>query len=205
MAAGSFGRGGVLAHGVAASDIRGGRMMTGNLPVVPSRDSLRVSDRAVNSATASRLTSQHSFYSKSAPAARTESFSSQASRVNESIARSGQFQVIGSGTRNSRHESSWPRWPIHHPAATPSITQQPNVAQQATTRQPAFAIPSSLRRAAARRLRDKVSAASGTRCPAKCEWLAALWRRARRHQRSIARTIARSPAANPVKRSGISQ
>ena len=107
VAAGSFGRGGVLAHGVAASDIRSGRMMTGNLPVVPSRDSLRASDRAVNSATAARMSSQHSFYSRSAPAARTESFSSQASHVNESITRSGQFQAInGSGTRSFTNENN---------------------------------------------------------------------------------------------------
>jgi hypothetical protein len=107
VAAGSFGRGGVLAHGVAASDIRSGRMMTGNLPVVPNRDSLRASDRAVNSATASRMSSQHSFYSRSAPASRTESFSSQASHVNEAITRSGQFQAInGSGTRGFTNENT---------------------------------------------------------------------------------------------------
>ncbi len=107
VAAGSFGRGGVLAHGVAASDIRSGRMMTGNLPVVPNRDSLRASDRPVNSATTSRMTSQRSFYSRSTPAARPESFSSQASHVNEAITHSGQFQAInGSGTRNFTNENN---------------------------------------------------------------------------------------------------
>ncbi len=107
MAAGSFGRGGVLPRGVAASDIRSGRMMTGNLPVVPNRDSLRTSDRAVNSATASRLASQRSFYSRSTPAARTESFSSQAAHVNEAITRSGQFRAInGAGTRSFGNENA---------------------------------------------------------------------------------------------------
>ena len=107
MAAGSFGRGGVLPHGVAAADIRGGRMMTGNLPVVPNRDSLRASDRAVNPATTSRMASQRSFYSRSAPAARPESFSSQASHMNEAITRSGQFQAInGGGTHGFANENN---------------------------------------------------------------------------------------------------
>lgn len=94
VAAGSFGRGSALPHGVAASEIRSGRMMTGNLPVVPTRDSLRASDRTVNSATASRLVSQRNFFSRNAPASRPESFSTQASHVNEAIARNGQFRAI---------------------------------------------------------------------------------------------------------------
>ena len=104
--AGSFGRGGVAARTVAAADVRGGRVMTGNLPVVPTHDSLRTSERPVNSAVASRMSAQHSFLSKTTSAARPESFSSQASRVNESIQRSGQFQAInGSGTSRSANEN----------------------------------------------------------------------------------------------------
>jgi len=104
--AGSFGRRTTMARGVGAADLRNGRMMTGNLPVVPSRDSLRASDRPVNSAVTSRMTTQRSFFSKSAPAARPESFTSQAARVNESIQRSGQFQAInGSGSRSFTNEN----------------------------------------------------------------------------------------------------
>jgi len=110
LEAGSFGRGGALPHGVAASEIRSGRMMTGNLPVVPNRDSLRASDRPVSSAATSRLASQRNFYYRTAPAARTESFSSQASHMNEAITRSGQFQAIhgssgGSNTRTFTNEN----------------------------------------------------------------------------------------------------
>src|SRR5579862_2499217 len=104
--AGSFGRGGVAARTVAAADVRGGRVMTGNLPVVPTRDSLRTSERPVNSAVASRMSAQHSFPSRTTSAARPESFSSQAARVNESIQRSGQFQAVnGSGTSRSANEN----------------------------------------------------------------------------------------------------
>jgi len=90
----SFGRGTTIARSVAVSELRTGRMMTGNLPVVPGRDSLRVSERPVNSAVTSRMAEQRRFFSKSTPAARPESFSAQAERVNQAIQRNGQFQAI---------------------------------------------------------------------------------------------------------------
>ncbi len=91
----SFGRGSIAARSVAASDLRGGRMMTGNLPVVPSRDSLRcASDRSVSSTAYARMNTQQRFFSKSATAARSESFSDQASRVNQAIQRDGRFQAV---------------------------------------------------------------------------------------------------------------
>jgi len=103
---GSFGRGGVAARTVSAADVRGGRIMTGNLPVVPTRDSLRTSERPVNSAVASRMSAQHSFLTRTTPAARPESFSTQAARVNESIQRIGQFRAVnGSGTPRFTNEN----------------------------------------------------------------------------------------------------
>lgn len=96
----SFGRGSTIARSVGAADLRNGRMMTGNVPVVPTRDSLRVSDRPVSSAAAARLNTQQSFFSKSAPAARPGSFSSQATQINQAIQRNGQFQAIN-GSRAS--------------------------------------------------------------------------------------------------------
>jgi Family of unknown function (DUF6600)/FecR protein len=96
----SFGRGTTMARSVGAADLRNGRIMTGNLPVVPSRESLRASDRPVSSGAAARMSTQHNFFSKSAPAARPESFSSQATRINQAIQRNGQFQAIN-GSRTS--------------------------------------------------------------------------------------------------------
>ena len=74
--------------------MRSGRMMTGNLPVVPTRDSLRASDRSVSSTATARMNTQQRFFSKSAPTARSESFSDQASRVNQAIQRDGRFQAV---------------------------------------------------------------------------------------------------------------
>jgi hypothetical protein len=92
----NFGRGAVRPTVVSASEVRGGRMMTGNVPVVPTRESLQASNRPVNSAVASRMTTQRPFFSKSAPAARPESFSAQTARLNESMQRSGVQPVNGS-------------------------------------------------------------------------------------------------------------
>ena len=61
--AGNFGRGGVSARSVSASEFRGGRMMTGGLPVNPSRESMRASDRPVPASAAARFNSQQRFFS----------------------------------------------------------------------------------------------------------------------------------------------
>jgi hypothetical protein len=91
----SFGRGSITARSVGAADLRGGRMMTGNLPVVPTRDSLRVSDRSVNSAATARMNTQQRFFSKNnAQVPRSEPFSDQAARVNQAIQRDGRFQAV---------------------------------------------------------------------------------------------------------------
>jgi hypothetical protein len=90
----SFGRGAVAPRSFGAEDLRQARVMTGNLPVVPTRESLRVSDRAVSPATSARLAQQQRFFSKQMPAARPEAFSDQASRLNQAIQRDGHFQAI---------------------------------------------------------------------------------------------------------------
>ena len=127
--AASFGRGTTLARGVGAADLRNGRMMTGNLPVVPTHDSLRVSDRPVSSAAAARMSTPHSFLSKSTPAARPEPFTSQAARVNESIQRNGQFQAIN-GSRPAENPGANRTGFASQSATRPqsSAGQQPNSA-----------------------------------------------------------------------------
>ena len=132
-------------------------MMTGNLPVVPTVTVSAYPIRPVNSAATARMSTQRSFFSKSTPAARPESFSSQAARVNESIQRNGQFQAVN-GSRAAENPGA------NRPglAGQSASRQQPPLGNSpmwgsAPTRQRAFAIPSSLRCAAARRLTDKGS------------------------------------------------
>jgi FecR protein len=123
--AGSFGRGTTQARGVGAADLRNGHMMTGNLPVVPTHDSLRVSDRPASSAAAARMSTPHSFLSKSTPAARPEPFSSQAARVNESIQRNGQFQAINGSRAAENPGANRPGF-----AGQSATRPQSNVGQQ---------------------------------------------------------------------------
>ena len=61
--AGNFGRGGISARPVSASEFRSGRMMTGGLPVNPSRESMRASDRPVPASAAARFNNQQRFFS----------------------------------------------------------------------------------------------------------------------------------------------
>jgi hypothetical protein len=73
----NFGRGSVAARPVSASDFRNGRMMTGNVPVSPSRESMRVSDRPVSASTAARFNNQQrSFSGRSGNAAQSSPRSS---------------------------------------------------------------------------------------------------------------------------------
>ncbi len=68
--AGNFGRGGISARPVSASEFRSGRMMTGGLPVNPSRESMRASDRPVPASAAARFNNQQRFFSgRSSPGA----------------------------------------------------------------------------------------------------------------------------------------
>ena len=121
----SFGRGTTIARGVGGADLRNGRMMTGNLPVVPTHDALRVSNRPVSPAAEARMGTPHSFLSKSTPAARPESFSSQASRLNQSIQRSGQFQAINGSRAGENPAANRPGF-----TGQSAIRPQSNVAQQ---------------------------------------------------------------------------
>ena len=124
-----FARGTTIPRGVGAADLRNGHMMTGNLPVVPTHDSLRVSDRPVSSAAAARMSTPHSFLSKSTPAARPEPFSSQAARVNESIQRSGQFQAINGSRPAENPGANRPGFAGQSASRPqPSVGQQPNSA-----------------------------------------------------------------------------
>jgi hypothetical protein len=126
VAAGSFGRGGVAARTVSAADVRGGRMMTGNLPVVPTHDSLRTSERPVNSVVTSRMSAQHSFFSRNTAAARPEPFSSQAARVNESIQRSGQFQPVNGSRVGANPGANRPAFGEQSNARQPSLAPRVN-------------------------------------------------------------------------------
>jgi hypothetical protein len=86
---GQFGTGRSRPVGVNGETFRGGRMIAGNLPVVPTRAALSVSNRPAAASTLPRGGEQQRFYSKERPAAAPPSFDRQVSQMRQSIQRNG--------------------------------------------------------------------------------------------------------------------
>jgi hypothetical protein len=101
LAGDRFGRGGgARPTAVNPGAFRGGRIMTGNLPVVPSRESLSASGKFQSpGAGGARAGAAKSFFGKSASAARPASFSQTASRLQNSIQKDGHFSPVTSENR----------------------------------------------------------------------------------------------------------
>jgi hypothetical protein len=86
---GQFGTGRAAPTGVNGETFRGGRMIAGNLPVVPTREALSVTNRPAAASTLQRANQQQRFFSKSRPAAAPPSFDRQVSQMQQSIQRNG--------------------------------------------------------------------------------------------------------------------
>ena len=84
---------------VSATELRQGQMMTGNVPVVPSRENLRVSDRPVGN-TLSARSGQDRFFSKRVPSSQHESFSEQSAQVQQSMQRDPRFRSSANAVPN---------------------------------------------------------------------------------------------------------
>ncbi len=94
VAADRFGTGRGVPGTVSREEFNGGRMMAGNLPVVPSRASLSASNRPAPADTIHRGAQSQRFFSNSRPGAAPQSFERQAARVQQSIQRNSQFRPI---------------------------------------------------------------------------------------------------------------
>ena len=102
--AGGFGTGRIGARPVDAGVFRAGHMMTGNLPVVPSRESLSASNRPANSSTI-RSGGQGRFFSNARPAS-VQPFERQATQVQQAIQRDSRFAPVRSGEQLSARTES---------------------------------------------------------------------------------------------------
>jgi hypothetical protein len=96
VGAGHFGSGLERPHGIDANGFRGGRALGGNVPVVPTRASLSYSDRKV-SPTTQRNGVARNFFGTPARDANRGSFERQASQLQQSIQKTGQFTPVRSG------------------------------------------------------------------------------------------------------------
>jgi hypothetical protein len=98
-----FGRGRADVRTVSATELRQGRFMTGNVPVVPSRESLRTSDRTVVAAP-TRSQGQERFFTRRTPSTQRESFSDESVRVEQAM-NGGGFGRSNGDTRNHASNS----------------------------------------------------------------------------------------------------
>jgi hypothetical protein len=98
VGAGKFGAGRVQAVAATPAQLKGAHMMTGNLPVVPTRASLSASGRAAAPSTIHNTASQH-FFGK-ASTARPESFQQQTAHLQQSMQQS-HFSPVAVGSRST--------------------------------------------------------------------------------------------------------
>jgi hypothetical protein len=98
VGANNFGRGPVHATAASAESLRTGRSMTGNLPVVPSHESLSASGKFQPASAAGRAGASQHFFTNHQPAAHTGGFSQQASHVQQSIQKDGHFSPISANS-----------------------------------------------------------------------------------------------------------
>ncbi len=100
-----FGTGRQAPGSVSREEFNRGRMMAGNLPVVPTREALSASNRPAASGTLQRGGQAQRFFTKSQPGPAPQPFDRQAARVQQAIQRDGQFKPINAaparGTANA--------------------------------------------------------------------------------------------------------
>jgi hypothetical protein len=101
-----FGRGGAgRRNGVSPAEFREGRMMAGNVPVVPTRESLRPGGREASRGSIPRGGQQDSHFfqrNQPRPVGPQHSFSEQAGQIQESLRRNGQNSVQGGAGGQTR-------------------------------------------------------------------------------------------------------
>jgi FecR protein len=95
---GQFGTGRSRPVGVNGETFRSGHMIAGNLPVVPTRSALSVTNRPAAASTIPRGGTQGRFFSKTRPMAAPQSFDRQVTQMRQSLQRNG----AGAGQTFSR-------------------------------------------------------------------------------------------------------
>ncbi|MGC2060037.1 MAG: hypothetical protein WA653_17350, partial [Candidatus Sulfotelmatobacter sp.] len=107
VGAGRFGAGRTTAMAATHAQLSGARMMTGNLPVVPSRASLSASGRAAAPSTIHNSGSQHFFGTQSA--SRPESFQQQTAHLQQTMQQNHVSAVTAGGRSNGTNRAMEPR------------------------------------------------------------------------------------------------
>ncbi len=102
-----FGRGRVTVQPVSRQMFQNAHLVNGNLPVVPTRQSLQVSGRpAAPSTISNRMQNQHFFSNTRTPVARPTSFENERAQVENNIRQNSRFQPINGTQRSSGNARS---------------------------------------------------------------------------------------------------
>jgi FecR protein len=89
-----FGTGRMAPGTVSRDEFNRGRVMAGNLPVVPTREALSVSNRPAAAGTMRNGSQSQRFFTRSQPGRTPEPFDRQAAQVQQAIQRNGHFKPI---------------------------------------------------------------------------------------------------------------
>jgi hypothetical protein len=142
MRAGEFGHAGVgVRTGITAGEFHGGQVMTGHVPVTPTRASLSATNRAPNPSTIRNGGQQHFFGSTASSNSQRGSFNEQAGRISQALRSSGQVSGGGQATGTNRGNGVT-RQEDRQGASQPSlrnngaINQENRNDRQATSQQP---------------------------------------------------------------------
>jgi hypothetical protein len=94
LPANHFGTGHSSPTALSPKAFRNGLMLTGNLPIVPTRETLSATNRPASPSSMIRSGRQERFFTKRQPAAAPQSLDKQAAQVQESIQGSGQLVPV---------------------------------------------------------------------------------------------------------------
>jgi hypothetical protein len=103
-----FGTGRSAPKTVGRRAFRDARMITGNLPIVPTREMLTATNRPSNASSMLSGGRQEQYFTKSQPAAAPQSFDKEAAQVEESIEGTGRLVPVGEVTHLDSADTARP-------------------------------------------------------------------------------------------------
>jgi len=136
VAAGKFGAGRTTAVAATHAQLSGARMMTGNMPVVPTRASLSASGRAAAPSTIHSTAAQHFYGTQST--SHTESFQQQTAHLQQAM-QQAHFSPVAAGARVTGLSSASAGSTTGKAAASTASSKETNssAAKSAATQAPA--------------------------------------------------------------------
>ena len=127
--ANDFGRGRITATPVSRDMWRDGKMVAGNLPVVPIRDSLLAGERRAGPPTTVRGVENQRFFGTARPVTTRESFDREAANIKTAIQHDGRFTPVTGNPRSTVGETN-PR------SITPQNGNKQDIMRGAKTNEP---------------------------------------------------------------------